>query len=93
MLLARRALSVEIAMQLAESAESRDGKTNREIAKYLFVSPHRKRPRSPQFREFESQVLGQLASVAAGRRLDIARTGDARRRRLLSPWPADVPFP
>ena len=53
-------------MQLAESAESRDGKTNREIAKYLFVLPHRKRPRSPQFREFESQVLGQLASVAAG---------------------------
>ena len=72
-------------MQLAESAESRDGKTNREIAKYLFVSPHRKRPRSPQFREFESQVSGQLASVAAGRRLDIARTGDAQRRSPCHP--------
>lgn len=87
-----RALSVEIAMQLAESAESRDGKTNREIAKYLFVSPHRKRPRSPQFREFESQVLGQLASVAAGGRLDIARTCDAWAARLLSPWPGEMPF-
>lgn len=79
-------------MQLAESAESRDGKTNREIAKYLFVLPHRKRPRSPQFREFESQVLGQLASVAAGGRLDIARTCDAWAARLLSPWPGEMPF-
>ena len=40
MLLARAALSVAVAMQVAGGAESGGGKTNREVAKLLFVSPH-----------------------------------------------------
>jgi hypothetical protein len=39
-LLARGALSVDVAMQVAGGAESGGGKTNREIAKLLLVSPH-----------------------------------------------------
>jgi hypothetical protein len=39
-LLARAALSVEVAMQVAGGPESAGGKANREIAKVLFVSPH-----------------------------------------------------
>jgi len=38
-LLARAVLSVEVAMQVAGGPESGGGKTNREIAKLLFVSP------------------------------------------------------
>ena len=45
--------------------ESRDGKTNLEIAKYLFVSPHTVSAHFRHSFEFGSQVSGQLTSVAA----------------------------
>jgi hypothetical protein len=59
-LLACKALPVEVAMKLADSAESGDCQTNREIVKYLFVSSHiAKRLPSPQFRRYENQVRGR----------------------------------
>ena len=67
-------------MQLADSAESGDGQTNREIAKYLFVSSHTVGAYlRHSFDDMRVKSGVTLTSVAADRRLDIARTGDARR--------------
>jgi hypothetical protein len=42
-------------MKLADSAESGNCQTNKEIVKYLFVSSHiAKRLPSPQFRRYEN---------------------------------------
>ena len=47
-------------MKLADSAESGDCETNREIIKYLLVSSHiAKRLSSPQFRRYENQARGR----------------------------------
>jgi hypothetical protein len=67
-------------MHLADSAESGDCQTNREIAKYLFVSSHTVSAcLRHSFDDMRVKSGVTLTSLAADRRLDIARTGDAWR--------------
>jgi hypothetical protein len=91
-------------MKLADSAESGDCQTNREIVKYLFVLSHTvKRLPAPQFRRYESQVRGHTDEPGSrpqirhrtNRRCADAVHGTNGRcvaARHLSPLPGEMPF-
>jgi hypothetical protein len=73
--------------------ESRDGKTNLEIAKYLFVSPHTVSAHLRHGFAFESQVSGRADQRGLRPPIGDRPNGRCAAARPLSPWPADMPFP